>query len=235
MSLWTIGDLHLCYSDPSKTMSIFVGWDDYQERIERNWRELVAPEDTVVLAGDISWGMSLQQAEPDFRLIDSLPGQKIILKGNHDYWWTTVSKMERFFAEKELDTIHLLHNNHYTYGDHAICGTRGWVSGTGDDKDAQNEKVLLREVQRLEVSIKSALDAGIRQEDIVFMHYPPIFSGNFNYDILEVLYRYRIQKCYYGHIHGRNAHSLCLTGEYDGIDFHLIAGDYLQFIPEKIF
>ncbi|MBR4362197.1 MAG: metallophosphoesterase [Ruminococcus sp.] len=232
MSLYVIGDLHLCYSDPDKTMAVFPGWENYQERIRKNWLDTVRPEDTVVLAGDISWGMSLQQAEPDLRFINELPGRKIILKGNHDYWWVTLRKMEGFFAEKGFDTLNILHNNHYEYEGIGICGTRGWVNGTDNNKDVQDEKVLKREVQRLETSIKSAVGAGL--EPIVFMHYPPIFASNFNYDILEVLYRYRIKACYYGHIHGRSAHALCVTNTYDDIDFHLVSGDYTQFMPVKV-
>ncbi|MBR3283624.1 MAG: metallophosphoesterase [Ruminococcus sp.] len=229
MSLFVIGDLHLSFSDPSKTMSVFAGWQDYQEKIEKNWLELIKPEDTVVLAGDISWGMSLQQALPDFKFIQELPGEKIILKGNHDYWWTTMKKMEDFLAAEGLDSMKILHNNHYRYGNYGICGTRGWVNMPGE---VQDEKVLRREVQRLETSIQSALKEDL--EPIVFMHYPPIFATNFNYDILEILYRYKIKDCYYGHIHGRSAHELCVTNTYDDVNFHLIAGDYLQFVPEKV-
>ncbi len=229
MSLFVIGDLHLSFSDPSKTMSVFAGWQDYQEKIGKNWLELIKPEDTVVLAGDISWGMSLQQALPDFKFIQELPGEKIILKGNHDYWWTTMKKMEDFLAAEGLDSMRILHNNHYRYGNYGICGTRGWVNMPGE---VQDEKVLRREVQRLETSIQSALKEDL--EPIVFMHYPPIFATNFNYDILEILYRYKIKDCYYGHIHGRSAHELCVTNTYDDVNFHLIAGDYLQFVPEKV-
>lgn len=229
MSLYVIGDLHLCFSAPDKTMSIFAGWQDYQERIEQNWHEKITDEDTVVLAGDISWGMSLQQAAPDFHFINSLAGKKIIIKGNHDYWWTTKKKMDDFLLAEGCDTIKILHNNHYAYENYGICGTRGWVNMPGETQD---EKVLRREVQRLEASIQSALKENL--EPIVFMHYPPIFASNFNYDILEVLYRYKIKNCYYGHIHGRSAHELCITNTYDDINFHLIAGDYLQFIPEKV-
>ncbi|HRR76005.1 MAG: metallophosphoesterase [Ruminococcus sp.] len=229
MSLFVIGDLHLSFSDPSKTMSVFAGWQDYQEKIEKNWMELIKPEDTVVLAGDISWGMSLQQALPDFSFIERMPGEKIILKGNHDYWWTTKKKMEDFFAAEGLISMKILHNNHYRYGDYGICGTRGWVNMPGE---VQDEKVLRREVQRLETSIQSALKEEL--EPIVFMHYPPIFATNFNYDILEILYRYKIKECYYGHIHGRSAHELCVTNTYDDVNFHLISGDYLQFVPEKV-
>lgn len=229
MSLFVIGDLHLCFSDPSKTMSIFNGWNNYQELIEKNWTELINDEDTVVLAGDISWGMSLQQAAPDFHFIEKLPGTKIVLKGNHDYWWTTKKKMEDFLVSEDCSSIKILHNNHFAYGEYGICGTRGWVNIPGETQD---EKILKREVQRLETSIQSAIRAEL--EPIVFMHYPPIFATNFNYDILEILYRYKIKDCYYGHIHGRSAHELCVKNTYDDVNFHLISGDYLQFIPEKV-
>lgn len=232
MSLYVIGDLHLTFSDPSKTMEVFPGWENYQERIEKNWLETVKPEDTVVIAGDLSWGMSLQQAESDFRFINGLPGRKLILKGNHDYWWVTKKKMETFFAENGFDTLNIIHNNHYAYENYGICGTRGWVNGTDGSRDVQDEKVLKREVQRLETSIKSAVEAGL--EPLVFMHYPPIFASNFNYDILEILYRYNIKECYYGHIHGRSAHELCVKNTYDGVNFHLISGDYIHFMPEKV-
>ncbi|MDE6775511.1 MAG: metallophosphoesterase [Ruminococcus sp.] len=229
MSLYVIGDLHLCFSAPEKTMSIFAGWENYQERIRENWLDVVKPEDTVVLAGDISWGMSMQQAVPDFRFINELPGQKIVIKGNHDYWWGTLKKMQDFLASCGFDTIKILHNNHYAYEGYGICGTRGWVNMPGETQD---EKVLKREVQRLETSIKSAVSAGL--DPIVFMHYPPIFANNFNYDILQILYRYNIKDCYYGHIHGRQAHELCITNTYDDVNFHLISGDYLQFVPENV-
>ncbi len=224
-----MADLHLCKGNPEKTMSIFNGWQNYQELIEKNWKELISDSDTIVLPGDISWGMSLKEAAPDFKFIEQLPGQKIVIKGNHDYWWTTKKKMEDFFAAEGCTSIKILHNNHYRYGEYGICGTRGWVNMPGETQD---EKVLRREVQRLETSIRSALNEGLKP--IVFLHYPPIFATNFNYDILDVLYRYKIEECYYGHIHGKSAHDLCVKNTYDGINFHLIAGDYLQFIPEKI-
>ncbi len=224
-----MADLHLCKGNPEKTMSIFNGWQNYQELIEKNWKELISDSDTIVLPGDISWGLSLKEAAPDFKFIEQLPGQKIVIKGNHDYWWTTKKKMEDFFAAEGCTSIKILHNNHYRYGEYGICGTRGWVNMPGETQD---EKVLRREVQRLETSIRSALDEGLKP--IVFLHYPPIFATNFNYDILDVLYRYKIEECYYGHIHGKSAHDLCVKNTYDGINFHLIAGDYLQFIPEKI-
>ena len=229
MSLYVLADLHLCHGNPEKTMSVFPGWQDYQEKIEKNWLENVREEDTVVLPGDISWGMSLAEAAPDFHFIEALPGSKIIIKGNHDYWWTTMKKMEDFLASEGCGSIKILHNNHFRYDKYGICGTRGWVNMPGETQD---EKVLKREVQRLEISIRSALAQEL--EPIVFLHYPPIFATTFNYDILEILYRYKIKDCYYGHIHGRSAHELCIKNTYDDINFHLIAGDYLQFVPEKI-
>jgi len=229
MSLFAIADLHLCFSDPSKTMTVFQGWDSYQERIEKNWRELVKDDDTVVLAGDISWGMSLAQALPDFKFIDGLPGKKIIVKGNHDYWWATKKKMDDFLSANGLGSISILHNNFYRYGTYGICGTRGWVSINGESQD---EKILMREVQRLETSVSLAEAECLTP--IVFLHYPPLFAGNFNYDILQVLYDHNISNCYYGHIHGRSAHELCIKNTFDGVNFHLISGDYLQFIPQKV-
>ena len=229
MSLWVIADLHLCQGNPEKSMTIFRGWNNYQELIKKNWTEQVRPEDTVVIAGDISWGMSLQESAEDFRFIENLTGRKIIIKGNHDYWWSTRKKMEEFLIAEGCESIKILHNNHYRYGNYGICGTRGWVSIHGETQD---EKVLKREVQRLETSIKSAVTEGL--QPIVFLHYPPVFATNFNYDILDVLYRYDIKDCYYGHIHGKSAHELCIKNTYDGINFHLVAGDYLQFVPEKI-
>lgn len=229
MSLFVIADLHLCQGNPEKTMSIFNGWKNYQELIRKNWLGLVKPDDTVVIAGDVSWGMSLQDSAEDFHFIENLTGNKIIIKGNHDYWWSTKKKMDDFLTAEDCGSIKILHNNHFRYGNYGICGTRGWVSIKGETQD---EKVLKREVQRLETSIKSALSENL--EPIVFMHYPPIFATNFNYDILEILYRYDIKDCYYGHIHGRSAHELCIKNTYDGINFHLISGDYLQFIPEKV-
>lgn len=230
MSLFVIGDTHLSFSIPEKTMSIFSGWQNYQELLEQNWLSTIKEDDTVVLAGDISWGMSLAQANTDFKFINNLPGSKIIIKGNHDYWWTTKKKMDDFLEAEGLNSIKILHNNHFVYGEkYAVCGTRGWVNIPGE---AQEAKVMLREVQRLETSIKSALNNNL--EPIVFMHYPPIFANNFNYDILEVLYRYKIKDCYYGHIHGRSGHNLCVKGVYDDVNFHLISGDYLQFLPEKV-
>ncbi len=223
-----MGDTHLSLGVPEKTMEIFSGWHDYQTRIEQNWNECIRPEDTVVLAGDISWGMTLEQAKPDFALIDRLPGQKIILKGNHDYWWNSMKKMTDFFAANHFDTLHILHNNCYAYEHLGICGTRGWVNMPGESEDA---RVLAREQQRLRVSLQAAKNQNLTP--VAFLHYPPVFGSSRNELMLEVLHEFGVKDCYYGHLHGRT-HQKAVRGVKEGICYHLISGDYLQFVPEKI-
>lgn len=228
MALFVMGDLHLSLSS-DKSMDIFGGWENYVERIKDNWNREVSPEDTVVVPGDISWAMSLKEAEADFRFIHELPGRKIILKGNHDYWWTTAAKMNNFLAENGFDSIFILHNNHYAYENYGICGTRGWIN---DDTEPADAKVLAREANRLETSISSAESAGL--EPLVFLHYPPLYGNEYNPDLLEVMYRHNIKRCWYGHIHGRKGHQNAVNGERDGIVFQLVSADYVQFCPVKI-
>ena len=169
MALYVIGDLHLSLSG-DKSMDIFPGWHNYVDRIQQNWLAKIRPEDTVVLAGDTSWGMSFAEAKADFEFVNALPGQKIILKGNHDYWWATMNKMNAFFAENGFDTLHILHNNHYLVEGVCICGSRGWLFDQGEPAD---QKVIAREAGRLEASILSAGD--IPEEKVVFLHYPPCY------------------------------------------------------------
>ncbi len=227
MALYVIGDLHLSLG-VNKPMDIFGGWENHMERIAENWEKTVSDDDTVVIPGDISWAMNFDQALPDFRFIHNLKGAKIISKGNHDYWWSTCAKMNRFLSENGFDSIHILHNNHYTYDKYGICGTRGWIN---DDSEPADAKVLARETARLEASIKSAEDCGL--EPIVFLHYPPLYGTEYNYDILEVLYKHNIKRCFYGHVHGRG-HNYAINGERDGIDFRLISSDYMQFCPYRV-
>lgn len=228
MSLYAISDLHLSFGVPEKTMTVFSGWTDYHERIRKNWLGLIKPDDTVVVAGDFCWGMNLKESVPDFQFLNALTGKKILVKGNHDYWWTTQNKIKNFFDENNFSTLNLLHNNHFKYENYGICGTRGWINMPDEPADA---KIIAREAGRLETSILSALSENL--EPIVFMHYPPIFGSSFNYDILDVLYKYKIKKCFYGHIHGKG-HSAALQGMYDDIYFSLISSDFLQFIPQKV-
>ena len=223
-----MGDTHLSLGVPDKSMEIFSGWNQYQSRIEQNWNKLIQSEDTIVLAGDISWGMSLEEAKPDFAFLNALPGQKIILKGNHDYWWNSMKKMTDFFQANGFDTLHILHNNCYAYENFGICGTRGWVNMPGESADA---KVLTREQQRLKVSLSEARKQHLTP--IAFLHYPPLFGSSRNELMLEVLHEFQVQDCYYGHLHGK-IHEKAVQGLKDGIRYHLISGDYLQFVPEKI-
>lgn len=227
MSLYAIADLHLSLSS-GKPMNIFPGWDNHVERLEKNWQATVSPDDTVVVPGDISWAINFEEAKADFDFINRLNGHKVIMKGNHDYWWNSMAKMNRFLEENGFDTITIVHNNYYPYGEYGICGTRGWIKDSEEPADA---KVLAREAGRLEASIKAALADG--KKPIVFLHYPPIFANDYNREILDVLFRYDIKTCYYGHLHG-NAHRYAVCGEVDGINYQLIAGDFVQFCPKLI-
>ncbi len=227
MSLYAIADLHLSLSS-GKPMNIFPGWDNHVERLKMNWQATVSPDDTVVVPGDISWAINFDEAKADFDFINRLNGHKVIMKGNHDYWWNSMAKMNRFLEENGFDTITIVHNNYYPYGEYGICGTRGWIKDTEEPADA---KVLSREAGRLETSIKAALADG--KKPIVFLHYPPIFANDYNREILDVLFQYDIKTCYYGHLHG-NAHRYAVCGEVDGINYQLIAGDFVQFCPKFI-
>lgn len=223
MALYAIGDPHLSLSC-NKSMDVFGGaWENYVDKLREGF-SVVEPEDTVVLCGDLSWGMSLEQAEADFAFLNALPGRKLLLKGNHDYWWTTAAKMNRFFAEKGFDTFQLLHNNCHFYGETALCGTRGWFFEEHGDL-----KVFNRELIRLETSLKAAG----KKEKLCFLHYPPRYQGYTCQEIIELLERYQVKACYYGHLHG-GSHRLAMEGTYNCVEYHLVAADYLDFQPKKI-
>ena len=227
MSLFAIGDLHLSL-DGSKSMDVFGGrWTDYQQKIERGF-SLLTDEDVCVLCGDLVWGMTMEAAREDFLFISRLPGKKIILKGNHDYWWSTAAKAYRFFEENGMENMQILNNNCYEYGEYAICGTRGWFfeEERGDEHD---RKIMLREVGRLEASLKAA---GERKK-LVFLHYPPIYQGYECPEILSLLEQYEVERCYYGHIHGKG-HSAAFQGERNGTVFRMVSADYLDFYPLKV-
>jgi len=226
--IYAIADLHLSFGT-NKPMDVFSGWTNYTERIRGNWQRLVEPDDTVVIAGDISWAMKLNEINRDFEYIQSLNGKKIILKGNHDYWWTTKSKMDKYISDSGFDSISILHNNYYVVEDTAICGTRGWFYDAEKDEDML---ILKREVGRLRMSIEPALKAGYKP--VVFLHYPPIYNGMECKEIMDVLREYEIEKCFYGHVHGGNAAKKAFIGEKDGIKFRLTACDYVNFTPLSI-
>lgn len=223
MALYAIGDTHLSFRS-DKPMDVFGGaWENYVEKLVEGF-SVVSSEDTVVLCGDLSWGMNLEQAEEDFAFLNSLPGQKVILKGNHDYWWTTAAKMNRFFEEKHLDTFHLLHNNCYSYEDIALCGTRGWFF-----EERGDQKVFNRELIRLETSLKAAGD----REKYCFLHYPPYYQGYTCKEIIDLLQKHDVKACYYGHLHG-GSHRLAMEGKFNSVEYYLVSADYLDFKPKKI-
>ena len=228
MSLFAIGDLHLALGSPEKNMEAFGGrWIGYTEKIRHGF-DLVREEDLCVICGDTSWAMDLEEALPDFRFLNDLPGKKLLLKGNHDYWWTTAAKMKAFFDRNGLDRLSLLHNSCFAWEDLAICGTRGWFfeEETGTEHDA---KILRREVGRL----RTSLEAAGGREKLVFLHYPPLYRNYTCPEILSVLGEYSVRECCYGHIHGRGAHA-AFIGEDRGVRYRLVSADYLDFFPYKV-
>ena len=226
MALYAIGDLHLSLS-VNKSMEVFgPAWKDYVSRIEESL-SILTEDDVLILAGDTSWGMSLNEAEADFRFLDQFPGKKYLIKGNHDYWWVTAAKLHRFFEEKEIRTLDILHNNCVFYGDYALCGTRGWFYE--EEQKPHNAKVLAREIGRLEASLQAAGDKPI----LCFLHYPPMYQGYECPEILATLEKYGVQRCCYGHLHGPTIRRR-MEGPRNGTEYSLISADYLGFVPKKI-
>lgn len=227
MALYAIGDLHLSLG-VEKPMDVFGGnWVGYMDKL-REGMAVIRPEDTTVLLGDLTWALDLEGATPDFAWIDAIPGNKIILKGNHDYWWSTASRFYKFCLEKGFSDQYILNNNHYVYEGWAICGTRGWFFE--EERSGQHdEKVFKRELLRLEASLKSAGDL----PKMVFLHYPPRYKGYQCDEILELLSYYEVRRCFYGHLHGPS-HKLAMEGLWDNIEFRLVSADFLDFKPFKV-
>ena len=222
MSIFAISDLHLSLSS-NKPMNVFRGWDNYVERIQSNWTRIVGESDTVVLPGDLSWGLKLSETVKDFELLNNLPGKKIILKGNHDLWWPTLTKLQNFLNENKFNTIQVVFNNAIVVEKMAVCGTRGWFF----DSAEQGSKVINREASRLETSIVAAEDTG--KKPLVFLHYPPVYSTQVCNEIFEVLKKHNIETVYHGHIHGAGFYKS--VTEYDGIKLKLISCDCIDFTP----
>lgn len=238
MALFTIADLHLSFS-VQKPMDVFGNrWKDYEKRLEKAWCERIAPEDTVVLPGDFSWGMTLEEARADFCFLASLPGKKILLKGNHDYWWTSLAKMNAFLETGPFSDLSFLQNDAVLAEDKIICGSRGWMCE--EKMSAQDEKVLHREAQRFELSLKAAQslrkrseeETGFTPEILVFSHYPVAAIGPRENPILPLLESYGVKRVYYGHLHNWENKPLCTVSH--GIRFTLVSSDYLHFIPLQI-
>ena len=230
MALYTIADLHLPLGI-DKPMDIFgKAWENYVERLAENWQAKVKEDDLVVLPGDFSWATYLEQSERDFEYLHKLCGKKILLKGNHDYWWTTMNKLREFTAVHGYDDIDFLQNNYFMYEDIAICGTRGWIHPAWDGFSAEDEKIFNREVLRLELSLKAAKDC---KEIYVFTHYPPMSLQKEDNAFVEMMKQYPVTKCIYGHLHAAS-HKNALQAIVDGIEYKLVSGDYLQFDPYKL-
>lgn len=230
MALYAIADLHLPLGI-DKPMDIFgKAWENYVERLSDNWQSKIKDGDTVVLAGDFSWATYLEQSVRDFEYLNKLNGRKILLKGNHDYWWTTMNKLKEFTAENGFDSISFLQNNSFMYEDIAICGTRGWIHPAWDNFGADDRKIFDREVQRLELSLKSAADC---REIYVFTHYPPMSSSREDNEFTEMMKKYTVKKCIYGHLHAAS-HRNAVEGLVDGIEYMLVSGDYVGFDPIKL-
>ncbi len=227
MALYAIGDTHLSLG-ADKPRDVFGGgWEGYVDKLREGFSS-VDDADTVVLCGDLSWGMSLEEAKDDFAFLNSeLPGGKWLLKGNHDYWWNTAAKMNAFFQANGFDRLHILHNNCAFYGDVALCGTRGWFFE--ENGTPHSEKVFKRELIRLEASLKAAGE----KDKLCFLHYPPLYRGYCCQEIIDLLERYHVAVCCYGHLHGPS-HRLAVEGVQGGVDYRLVSADFVGFRPKKI-
>ncbi len=235
MSVFAIADLHLSLTT-NKPMDVFgAGWQDYVQRLEEAWRDVVKSEDTVLIPGDISWGISMEEALADLTFLDRLPGLKILSKGNHDYWWGTNKKVEDFMAEHGLHTMKVLKNNGFVVENVLVAGTRGWLLPENPESKEADQKIYVREVGRLERSLADAATKcnGENLMKVAMLHYPPIYDPNRENGFTTALERHNIDLCIYGHLHGRG-HLKAYNGEKNGVKYQLVAADYLHFKPVKI-
>lgn len=234
MSIYVIGDLHLSFS-ADKPMDIFgYNWEKHAEKIKKKWIEKVKDEDTVILPGDFSWATYLEETYNDFEFLNSLPGTKILSKGNHDYWWTTVTSMKKFLQNHNFEKIDFLYNNAYCIENKIITGTRGWINTW---KSQENYKILKRENERLKLSLEKGIkEFGNDKEIISFIHYPPFYKELIvpdEIDFIKTLKKYNVSKCYYAHLHA-DSHKEAVEGLIDDIEFKLVSSDYLNFDLFKI-
>lgn len=234
MAIYTIGDLHLSFQI-NKPMDIFGdNWINHEEKIKEDWLKKVTENDLVILPGDFSWATYLSETKKDFEYINKLPGKKLLLKGNHDYWWTTLTSMRKFLKENEFNNIDFIYNNSYEFEERIIAGTRGWSLMEEED----NPKLFNRELGRLELSLESGIKQfGDKKEMIVCMHYPPILSKKIKrheeLKFVDKMKQYNVKKCIYGHLHGESINS-AVQGLIEGIEFRLVSADYLDFKLVKI-
>lgn len=228
MRVFAISDLHLALAE-NKPMDVFgPGWENYMKRIQENWNRIINEDDLVLIPGDISWATYVQDSKPDFLYIESLPGKKIISKGNHDYWWTTHSKLNKFKESVSLNSITFLHNNAFFYNDLAVAGVRGWKTPEEDEFTAEDERIYKRELERFKISLK--LTEGFSGTKIAMIHYPPFSSRGKPTAFVDIMKSFGINICVYGHLHGKSCNS-AIEGMVDGIMYHLVSADYLKFEP----
>ncbi len=227
MAIYALADLHLSFGT-DKPMDVFGdAWGDYTQKIKTNWQSIITDDDLVIIPGDVSWATYIEDAYKDFKFINELNGKKVILKGNHDYWWTTLSKMNKFLNENQFETITILNNTAFEFENAAICGTRGWWYK--DEQSEEDERILDREKKRLVLALEEAKK--LKKERIIAaLHYPPIDSASSKRDFFEILKEYGVETCIYGHLHSY-AHKSAVLGEVDGVKLQLVSGDFVEFRP----
>lgn len=224
--IYALADLHLDYTE-EKSMEVFGdAWENYQDKIFENWKEKIKDEDTVLIPGDISWAMDMKDAKVDLMKIDKLPGNKIMMKGNHDYWWSSLNKLNRLGFE----SIEFLQNNAFEVEDYMVCGTRGWISRDSRDFTDHDEKIFKRELLRLENSITSLKS---EKPIILNLHYPPLNTDGSLNEFFYLAKKYKVQTIVYGHLHG-DGHRLIKEGIYEGVRLICASGDYIGFDPVRI-
>lgn len=229
MKIYAIGDLHLSGLPPSKPMEIFgEQWQDHWLKLKTNWLAKVIPTDTVILAGDISWALKLDSALVDLNMINDLPGKKIFLRGNHDFWWSSIKKMNTVFLDNT--SIFFLQNNFTVANDYAICGSRGWSLPQQDFFTDEDLVIYKRELLRIESSLKFATDAGYNKK-ILALHFPALLKNNMDTEIVSLCKKYSVNHCIFGHLHGDDC-QLAFIGEYHGTNYQLVSADYLNFNPQ---
>lgn len=227
MALFAISDLHLDLNG-DKPMDIFgENWFEHDKKIKNNWIEKIKEEDTVIIAGDISWSMKIQNGIQDLEWIHKLPGRKIMVKGNHDYWWVSVTKLNEMYEDMKF-----IQNNFFAYEDYAICGARGWICPGGENFSIHDEKIYKRELGRMRLSLENAEKAGFKKF-IVMMHYPPINDKSMDSGFVDIFKEYKVRFVIYGHLHGPSLLK-AVKGEIDGIEYIITSADYLNFDPIKI-
>lgn len=227
MSLYAISDLHLALSG-DKPMDVFgEQWYKHDEKIKSNWLDKIKEDDTILIAGDISWSMKMEEGLKDLEWIHQLPGTKIMIKGNHDYWWTTITKLNNLY-----DNMKFIQNNFFSYEDYAICGTRGWTCANSENYSKQDEKIFNRELIRMKLSLDSARKAGFNKF-IVMIHYPPVNDKFEDTAFTNIFKEYGVSKVIYGHLHGPSLRRV-FEGERDGVEYVVTSADYIDFNPVKI-